>query len=116
MSIVGIPIINILLDKRHKLHNKWDGCGWWNVQLQSWCPRRRLYGWEQTCVLLNQSINCETDNQVTRTVFIKEAYVILDPLQFFAWYSFLTTNSNLFCHWPRKSKDSKFNKTIQSEA
>jgi hypothetical protein len=39
----------------------------------------------KTCVLLNQSINCETDIQVTWAVFIKEAYVILDPPQFFAW-------------------------------
>jgi hypothetical protein len=64
----------------------------------------------KTHVLLNQSINCQTDIQMTWEVFIKEAYVILDPLQFFAWYSFLTTNSTFFCHWPRKSKDSKFNK------
>jgi len=37
----------------------------------------------KTLVLLNQSINCETDVQVTHVVFIKEACVIMDLLQFF---------------------------------
>ena len=64
----------------------------------------------KTLVLLNQSINCETDVQVTHVVFIKEACVIMDLLQFFTWHSFLTTNSTFFCHCLRKSKDSKFNK------
>jgi len=65
----------------------------------------------KTRVLLNQNINCEIDIQMTWAVFIKEACVIQDPLQFFAWYSFLTTNSNFFCHWPRKLKDSKLQRS-----